>query len=201
VRCGHKAFSAGLPRYADRRMRWIPVRGMIAVLALFVSATGCGASSTPTTGTPAGSAAPTGALTLSGAMTATMTAGSQHTGWGCRVINLPPVPPATTPVDTSLTGEVDFDSSSGAIVLAFSGAATTLTLPLPGELTVPGPPGSVAVSANGADWSAGQSSPTSSGTLTLSLTRGGTIHGSVDANLAPLRGSSAQLHVAGSWNC
>ena len=201
VRCGHKAFSPELPRYADRGMQWIVVRGTFALLALFLTSTSCGAAPAPSSGTRAGSVAPNGTLALSGAMTATVTAGTQHTGYGCRVINSPPVPPATTPVETSLTGEVDFHSSSTVVVLTFSGAATTWTLPLPGEWTVPGPPGTVAVSANGAGWSAGQSSPTSSGTLTLSLTRSGAIHGSVDANLAPLRGSPAQLHVAGSWNC
>jgi hypothetical protein len=100
-----------------------------------------------------------------------------------------------------LKGVVDFGSTSPAVVLTFVGAPTTWTLPLPGESRVPGPPGSVGISANGADWWAGQSSPTSSGTLTLSLTGGGTIHGSVDASLAPLRGSSIPLHIAGSWSC
>jgi hypothetical protein len=66
----------------------------------------------------------------------------------------------------------------------------------------PGPPGTVEIVANGADeWSAGQSTPTSSGTLTLSETSGGAVRGSVDASLTPLRGSSAQLHVSGGWSC
>lgn len=160
-----------------------------------------GAAPASTSGAQGGSVAPSGTLALSGAITATVTARTQHTGSGCRVISSTPAPPATTPVGTTLTGEVDFGSSSLAVVLTFLGAPTTWTLPLPGESSVPGPPGSVGISANGAEWWAGQSSPTSSGTLTLSLTSGGTIHASVDASLAPLRGSSTPLHIAGSWSC
>jgi hypothetical protein len=168
-------------------------------LSLLLRSGGAAPASTP--GALGGSVAPNGTLALSGAITATVTARTQHTGSGCRVISSTPAPPATTPVDKSLTGEVDFDHGTAVVVLTFSGAATTMTLPLPGELKVPGPPGTVGISANGAEWSAGQSSPTSSGTLTLRVSDGGTIHGSVDATLAPLRGSSTPLHIAGSWNC
>jgi hypothetical protein len=160
-----------------------------------------GAATATTSGAQGGSVVPNGTLVLSGAITATVTAGTQQTGLGCRVIDSTPAPPATTPIDKSLTGEVDFDHGAALVVLTFSGAATTSTLPLPGELKGPGPPGTVGISANGREWSAGQSSPTSSGTLTLSVSEGGTIHGSVDASLAPLRGSSTPLHIAGNWNC
>ena len=192
---------AGLPRYPDHGMRLIALRGTFAVVALFLASTSCGAVPASSSGAQGGSVAPRGTLTLSGAMTATLTVGTQHTGTGCHVTSSTPPPPATNPVSTTLTGEVDFGSSSPAVVLTFLGAPTTWTLPLPGESSVPGPPGAVGISAKGADWWAGQSSPTSRGTLTLSLTSGGTIHGSVDASLAPLRGSSTPLHIAGSWSC
>ena len=191
-------------RYSDHVMRSIAALGTLPLLALLVTSTSCGSGTAPagSLGAPGGSVAPQGSLTLSGAITATVTAGTQDTRAACRVVKSPPLPPATTPIDVSLTGEVDFGSGSTRVVLSFLGAPTTLTLPLPGELKVPGPPGLVGISANGtAAWSAGQSSPTSSGTLTLSVIGGGRIHGSVDASLAPLRGSSAQLHIAGSWNC
>ena len=170
-------------------------------LSLILRSGGNSAAPATTSGAQGGSVAPNGTLALSGAITATATARTQHTGSGCRVISSTPAPPATAPVGKSLTGEVDFDDGSAVVVLTFSGAATTLTLPLPGELKVPGPPGTVGISVSGADWSAGQSSPTSSGTLTLSLASGGTIHGSVDASLTPLRGSSTPLHIVGSWFC
>ena len=185
-------------------MRSITAVGTLALLALLATSTSCGSDSAPAAslGALGGSFAPQGSLTLSGAMTATVTAGAQDTKASCRVVKTPPLPPATAPIDVSLTGEVDFGSGSTRVVLTFLGAPTTLTLPLPGELTVPGPPGLVGINANGtAVWSAGQSSPTSSGTLTLSVIGGGKIHGSVDASLAPMRGSSAQLHIAGSWSC
>lgn len=175
-------------------------------LSLILRSGGAAPAATP--GAHLGSVAPNGTLALSGAITATVTAGTQHTGSGCRVISSTPAPPATTPalpattpVSTTLKGEVDFGSGSSAVVLTFFGGPTTWTLPLSGESQVPGPPGAVGISASGADWWAGQSSPTSSGTLTLSVSEGGTIHGSVDASLAPLRGSSTPLHIAGSWNC
>jgi hypothetical protein len=170
-------------------------------LGLILRSGGNPAPPASTAGVRGGSVAPNGTLTLSGAITATVTARAQHTGSGCRVISSTPLPPATTPVDTSLTGDVDFAYGSAVVVLTFSGAATTLNFPLPGNLKVQGPPGTVGISVNGTDWSAGQSSPTSSGTLTLSLGTGGRIFGAVDASLAPLRGSLTPLHVAGSWSC
>lgn len=140
---------------------------------------------------------PTGALTLSGALSAALPAGSQDSSAGCRVITQTPPPPATNKT-VLLTGEVDFGSGASAVVLRFSGVDGMTKLPLPGESI----PGFVEIISGGtADWYAGPSSPASSGFLTLSGSTGGTIHGSVDATLAPMRGSTAPLHVAGSWHC
>ena len=124
-------------------MRSITAVGTLALLALLATSTSCGSDSAPAAslGALGGSFAPQGSLTLSGAMTATVTAGAQDTKASCRVVKTPPLPPATAPIDVSLTGEVDFGSGSTRVVLTFLGAPTTLTLPLPGELTVPGPPG------------------------------------------------------------
>lgn len=179
-------------------MRSVKVLSTLLVVALVVTLTSCGAgiSAPPSPSTPRGSTS-TGALTLSGAITATVTAGSQDARAGCRTISQAPLPPATN-ITTFLTGEVDFGSGADAVVLSFQGVAGSTHLPLPGDSV----PGAVEIiSAGTADWYAGQSSQTSSGTLTLSGSGSGTIHGAVDASLAPLRGSSAQLHVAGSWSC
>ena len=72
-------------------------------------------------------------------------------------------------------------------------------MPLGGESGL----GMVSVgSASGtSDWEAGQESPTSSGTLTLSQGTAGSIDGSVDATLAPMKGSSTPLHISGGWTC
>lgn len=181
-------------------------RGIAApLLVLMIAAvlTSCGPASetAPHVGTGNARAIPSGTLTLSGAITATVKAATHGDAAGCKVLTFTPPPPATTPIDTSLTGQLAFGSGATAMELQFSGAPTTLQLPLPGELTVPGPPGMLSISAAGATWLAGQDSPTSSGTLTLSQPTGGTIRGVVDATLAPLRGSSGALHVVGDWSC
>jgi len=121
-------------------MRSIALRGTFTVVALFLTSTSCGAAPASTSDAQGGSVAPRGTLALSGAMTATLTAGTQHIGTGCRITSSTPAPPATTPVSTTLTGEVDFGSSSPAVVLTFLGAPTTWTLPLAGESGVPGLP-------------------------------------------------------------
>lgn len=84
------------------------------------------------------------------------------------------------------------------MVLSFQGVAGITRMPLPGA-SIPASVGIIGASTG--EWYAGQSSPSSSGTVTLSGSGRGAIHGSVEASLALLRGSSSQLHVAGSWNC
>jgi hypothetical protein len=128
-------------------------------------------------------------MILSGAMSANVTAATQGPTSGCHV------------QAGSLLGEVDFGSDSNAFVLRFQGVPGTTTLPLPG-LSTPGPKFVTLDVAGGAsEWGASVGQPTSSGTMMLST--GGTtaIHGSVDASLSPLRGSSTPLHMVVSWIC
>ncbi len=129
-------------------------------------------------------------------MTGRVTAGPQDSDTGCSIADISTTgvaPPPPTQV--ALTGTVDFSDDSSTVALRFTGGPGTFTLPLSGELTTPGPPGFVEIIGYGSsEWAAGQSSPTSSGTLTLSRTSTGTtgtIHGSVDAWLAPLRATNA----------
>jgi hypothetical protein len=164
----------------------------LIVLMLLITATSC----------DSGTARARGSLMLSGAITSIVTAGNQDTGAGCAATTITTGLPPTTPPEVALTGTVDFSSGTTSVALRFMGAPATFNLPLPGELQVPGPPGFVEVIANGSgEWSAGQSSPTSSGTLTLSKTTSGAIHGSVDAILAPLRATTTPLHIVGTWTC
>ena len=151
------------------------------VLASLLVGTSCGSA------TPAARVAQ-GSLTLSGAITRTVTAGTQKAGTGCSIVDISTGLASPPPADLELTGTVDFSAGSTDVALKFLGGVGTFKLPLAGELQSPGPPGSVAiVAANSETWAAGQDSPMSSGTITLSKTTTGTIHGSVDANLAALR--------------
>lgn len=177
-------------------MRSIAALGTVMVFALLLTSTSCASGTPPTPSLATPGQTPSGSLTLSGAIIATVTAGTQNSRAGCRAISQMPPPPATN-ITFFLTGEVDFGSGLSVVVLRFMGVAGTTKLPLPGESL----PGFVVIATSGSEWHAGQSSPTSSGTLTLARSGGGAIHGSVDASLAPLRGSAAHLLLAGSWNC
>jgi len=118
---------------------------------------------------------------VSGALTGTFTQGAAV---GCGAI--------TSPGPTLLNGEVDF----GDLRLRFLGSAGSDKLPLGGETL-----GLVDVSTASNSWSAGQDSPASLGTLTLSERAGDVIQGSIDATLTPDNGSTGTLHVTGSWSC
>jgi hypothetical protein len=154
------------------------------------------------TSQPAGG--PSGSLSLSGALSGVVSVGPQRPAVDrlpCQPMQEPSLSngrtmPAGTPI--TLEGEVDFDSGQSQVFLRFVGGLGASRMPLAGDTQ----PGSISLSsASGASWEAGQSSPTSSGTLTISQAADGTIHGSVDATLAPSRGSSTTLHVSGSWTC
>jgi hypothetical protein len=180
-------------------MRWIRAARPVVGVALVLVATSCGAGS-------ASGVAPGGSLTLSGSMTGRVTAGVQNSDAACFITDISTTglaPPP--PTEVTLTGTVDLSADSSSVALRFTGAPGTFTLPLSGELTAPGPPGFVEITGYGSsEWAGGQSSPASSGTLTLSTTptgTTGTIHGSVDAWLAPLRATTAPLHVVGTWSC
>ena len=174
------------------------VRTVVAVVIL-LAATSCGQGS-------GSSVAPGGSLTLSGSMSGRVTAGTQDSNTGCFITDISTTGLASpSPPEVALTGVVDFSADSSSVALRFTGAPGTFALPLSGELAAPGPPGFVEITGYGSsEWTAGQSSPTSSGTLTLSTTSTGTtgtIHGSVDAWLAPLGATTARLHVVGTWSC
>lgn len=188
-------------RYPHRvLLRSIRSLGALPVLALLVTSTGCGSgTATGSPGSPGGSVTPNGELTLSGVIAGTLTAGTQASTSGCRVLSSTPPPPATTPISVTLLGTVDFGSGSSAVVMGFGGGPESWTLPFPGESKGSGPPGFVDITGNAAEWRVGQG--IGSGTVALARSGSGTIHGSVDAILAPVRGSSSQLHVAGSWSC
>jgi hypothetical protein len=91
-----------------------------------------------------------------------------------------------------LNGEVDF----GDLRLHFFGFAGSDKLPLGGDGL-----GLVDVSTASNSWSAGQDSPASLGTLTLSQRAGDVTQGSIDATLTADTGSTGTLHVTGSWSC
>jgi hypothetical protein len=149
--------------------------GGVALIALVIAScsSASAASRTPATAT--------GSLTVSGALTGTFTQGAAV---GCGAI--------TSPGPTQLNGEVDF----GDLRLRFLGSAGSDKLPLGGETL-----GLVDVSTASNSWSAGQDSPASLGTLTLSERAGDVIQGSIDATLTPDNGSTGTLHVTGSWSC
>ncbi len=118
---------------------------------------------------------------MSGALTGTFTQGAAV---GCGAL--------TSPGPAQLNGEVDF----GDLRLHFLGSAGSDTLPLGGHTL-----GLVTVSTASSTWSAGQDSPASAGTLTLSQRAGDVIQGSIDATFTPDNGSTGTLHVTGSWSC
>jgi hypothetical protein len=147
------------------------VRGF-ALLALFAAA--CSSGSTP-------SDSPIGSVTLSGALAGTFAQGAML---GCSVM--------TSPGPPQLSGEVNF----GDLRFRFLGFAGSTTLPLGGQSL-----GLVDISNVSSSWSAGQDSPSSFGTLTLSRRTRGVIQGLIDATLTPDQGSTQTLHIKGSWSC
>jgi hypothetical protein len=122
-----------------------------------------------------------GSLNLSGALSGTF---AQSTASGCFAM--------TTPGPAQLSGEVDF----GDLRMRFLGTPGSITLPLGGQGL-----GLVDISAASSSWSAGQDSPASRGTLTLSQQPGHVIEGSIDATLIPDYGSTQTLHISGGWSC
>ena len=130
---------------------------------------------------PSPSDSPGGSLTLSGALAGTF---AQSTASGCSA--------ATSPGPGQLSGQVSF----GDLRLRFLGTPGSTTLPLGGQGL-----GLIEISNSSSSWSAGQDSPSSLGTLTLSQRAGGAIQGSTDATLTPDNGSSQTLHVKGTWSC
>lgn len=175
--------------------------GTMVALGITMSSVGCA----PATATSPRVAA-TGSLVFTGAITATVAENTQ-TRADCQMTTSTPLPPATDPVVVTLTGRVSFGSGSGAVSLTFAGGPGTWNLPLPGEIKpvspgVIGTPALVRItSAGGAVWTAGQDSPASSRTVTLSKSGTGAVHGAIDAVLAPVGESSATLHATGAWSC
>jgi hypothetical protein len=166
---------------------------LLPLVALAVTA--CGGPATTSGSTLRGS------LTLSGAVREHVTQVSPDAHEQCEDSTSTAPPPARSPVMTTLEGVVHFGSGSGAVALKFVGGPGRWTLPLPGETNVPGPPGSVLVTVNGRNWSGGQSSPASSGSIVLSRGSGQSITGSLNATLAPIPAGAADLRVVGSWTC
>lgn len=118
---------------------------------------------------------------MSGALSGTF---AESTVLGClATTNLGP---------TELSGEVNF----GDVRLRFLGTPGSITLPLGGESL-----GLIDISTGSSGWSAGQDSPASRGTLTLSQRAGHVIEGSIDATLIPDYGSTQTLHISGGWSC
>jgi len=191
------AVGAGVARILGR----LPALAGLVLVAL--TAGGC-ASEAAQRGSPTPSIAPSavgsgssGSLTLTGALTGNLAFGAQRSAAGCPSPGFSSVQGAN-----DLEGEVDFGSGFSEIYLEFAGVPGANTLPFSGETTTPGPRFVTVETASGdSEWYAGQMSPTSSGTLTLSSGTNGSIRGSVDATLAPLRGSSQSLHVSGTWDC
>ena len=175
------------------RVSLLPRMGLLSLAALAITACGGPASSSGST--------PRGSLTLTGPVNehvAQRTADAQ--AW-CQTSTFTPPPPALSPLMTTLEGVVHFGSGSGAISLHFVGGPGQWTLPLPGETSSPGPPGSVVVTINSVEWSGGQGSPASTGSLILSGGSGRSIRGSLNATLAPNSTDPAGLKVVGTWIC
>jgi hypothetical protein len=144
---------------------------------------------------------PRGSLTLTGAVGEHVAQRTPDAQSWCHASMFTPPPPALSPLMTTLEGVVHFGSASGAVSLHFVGGPGLWELPLPGETTYPGPPGSVVVTVNGRQWSGGQSSPASSGSLILSDGSARSIRGSLNATLAPSSTDAAGLKVVGTWTC
>jgi hypothetical protein len=155
----------------------------------------CGGPASPSGTTPRGS------LTLTGAINEHVVQRTPDAQAWCRASMFTPLLPALSPLMTTLEGVVHFGSGSGAVSLHFVGGPGLWTLPLAGQTSYPGPPGSVVVTVNGRQWSGGQSSPASSGSLILSGGSGRSIGGSMTATLAPSSTDAAGLEVVGTWIC
>lgn len=171
----------------------LPIR-LLPLAALAIAA--CGGPASPSGTTP-----PRGSLTLTGAVSEHVAQRTPDAQSWCHASMFTPPPPALSPLMTTLEGVVHFGSGSGAVSLHFVGGPGLWELPLPGETTYPGPPGSVVVTVNGRQWSGGQSSPASSGSLILSDGSARSIRGSLNATLAPSSTDAAGLKVVGTWTC
>ena len=166
---------------------------LFSLAALAITACGGPASSSGST--------PRGSLTLTGPVNEHVAQRTPDAQAWCHTSTFTPPPPALSPLMTTLEGVVHFGSGSGAIALQFVGGPGQWTLPLPGGTSNTGPPGSVVVTVNGREWSGGQGSPASNGSLTLSGGSGRSIRGSLNATLAPSSTDPAGLKVVGTWIC
>ncbi len=175
------------------RMSVLPRMMLLSLAALAITACGGPASSS-------GSAL-RGSLTLTGSVNEHVAQRTPDAQAWCQASTFTPPPPALSPLMTTLEGVINFGSGSGAVSLHFVGGPGPWTLPLPGETSYPGPPGSVVVTVNGDEWSGGQSNPGSTGSLTLSGGSGRSIRGSLNATLAPSSTGPAGLKVVGTWSC
>ena len=175
------------------RMSVSPPMTVLSLAALAITACGGPASSS--------GSSPRGSLTLTGPVNEHVAQRTPDAQAWCQASTFTPAPPALSPLMTTLEGVVHFGSGSGAVSLHFVGGPGHWTLPLPGETSYPGAPGSVVVTVNSGDWSGGQGSPASTGFLILSGGSGRSIRGSLHATFAPSSTEPAGLKVVGTWTC
>jgi predicted component of type VI protein secretion system len=178
-----------VPEQAELRPR--VAAAVTVVVAVMLGLTGC--SSTPPTTSPTpnlpGTLVAHGSLTLSGAISGTLAAMAQGQQNSC------------SSTGNTIQGAVQFGAGSDAVVVHFQGVPGTTNLPLPGAST----PGATVVTvftlSESASWVAAQFEATSGGQVTFSAATDGLISGSINATLAPVKGSVGSLHLQGHWTC
>jgi hypothetical protein len=172
----------------------------VVLVVLVPLLSGCGGGSTGSSGNPSSSGSSTGTAPSSSAAgsNTSATASGSIVLTGPVTATLAEGPESSFPVPcgasgTGLQGQVIFGSGSDQYLLAFVAPAGSYQLPLNH-----GPSLTVSTVSGSPLWNI---YPPAIGTFTLSGTDAGSIHGTVDATLAPQQGASAALRVTGSWSC